>query len=109
MRSRSCALPYPTPPFSNSNSTFLRSPTLLLHVFFFCVYPPPPLVAHKQADIVKSLEEYNHDIEALKHKMDSATASARAIRDDITDLRNKFVSHLLCSLRPTLFCLYFRL
>ena len=42
-----------------------------------------------KADIVKSLEEYNRDIEALRQKMDAATVGARAIRDDITDLKNK--------------------
>lgn len=43
-----------------------------------------------QDDIVQSLEDYNRDIDGLKRKMESASESARAIREDIAELKNKF-------------------
>jgi len=42
--------------------------------------------------ICTSLQEYNHGIEKLKKDMLNATESAKAIRNDIQELRNKYVS-----------------
>ena len=52
-------------------------------------FPDFVTIDHFQADICKSLEAYNRDIENLKEEMDNATQSARAIRSDIQALRNK--------------------
>jgi len=52
-------------------------------------FPDFVTIDHFQADICKSLQTYNRDIESLKEEMDNATQSARAIRADIQQLRNK--------------------
>lgn len=55
-------------------------------------FPDFVTIDHFKEAICNSLEEYNHDIEKLKSDMMSATMSAKAIRSDIQDLRNKYVT-----------------
>lgn len=55
-------------------------------------FPDFVTIDHFKDAICTSLEEYNHDIEKLKSDMMSATQSAKAIRNDIQDLRSKYVS-----------------
>ena len=43
-----------------------------------------------QEAICGSLAEYNHHIEELKQEMEEATESAKRIREDIQEMRNKY-------------------
>lgn len=43
-----------------------------------------------QEAICSSLEEYNQHIEELKQEMEEATESAKRIREDIQEMRNKY-------------------
>lgn len=43
-----------------------------------------------QEAICLSLEEYNQHIEELKQEMEEATESAKRIREDIQEMRNKY-------------------
>jgi len=43
-----------------------------------------------QEAICGSLEEYNQHIEELKQEMEEATESAKRIREDIQEMRNKY-------------------
>lgn len=54
-------------------------------------FPDFVTIDNFQADITKSLAEYNNEIVKLKQKMSYATDSAKSIRDDITELKNKYV------------------
>lgn len=48
------------------------------------------LFAVSQEAICSSLEEYNQHIEELKQEMEEATESAKRIREDIQEMRNKY-------------------
>ena len=52
-------------------------------------FPDFKKIDHFKETICNSLKEYNVDIETLKRDMASATSSARSIRKDIQELRNK--------------------
>lgn len=43
-----------------------------------------------QEAICSSLEEYNQHIDELKQEMEEATESAKRIREDIQEMRNKY-------------------
>lgn len=43
-----------------------------------------------QEAICSSLKEYNQHIEELKQEMEEATESAKKIREDIQEMRNKY-------------------
>lgn len=45
---------------------------------------------HVQEAICGSLEEYNKHIDDLKQEMEEATESAKRIREDIQEMRNKY-------------------
>nr|XP_006811890.1 PREDICTED: vacuolar protein sorting-associated protein 18 homolog [Saccoglossus kowalevskii] len=53
-------------------------------------FPDFVTIDHFKDAICTSLEEYNEHIEALKEEMNEATDSAKAIRSDIQEMRNKF-------------------
>lgn len=48
------------------------------------------LLLVSQEAICSSLEEYNQHIEELKQEMEEATESAKRIREDIQEMRNKY-------------------
>lgn len=50
---------------------------------------PPPSPSLQEA-ICSSLEEYNQHIDELKQEMEEATESAKRIREDIQEMRNKY-------------------
>lgn len=53
-------------------------------------YPSKVFLVVSQEAICSSLEEYNHHIEELKQEMEEATESAKRIRGDIQEMRNKY-------------------
>ncbi|XP_077978049.1 vacuolar protein sorting-associated protein 18 homolog isoform X1 [Glandiceps talaboti] len=53
-------------------------------------FPDFVTIDHFKDAICTSLEEYNHHIESLKEEMNEATESAKAIRADIQEMRNKY-------------------
>ena len=71
---------------------FLRECELLKIEDVLPFFPDFVLIDDFKDEISAALTEYNEHIEDLKHEMDSATQSAEAIRRDIRDLRNKYVS-----------------
>ena len=52
--------------------------------------PIHPSVRPSQEAICSSLEEYNQHIDELKQEMEEATESAKRIREDIQEMRNKY-------------------
>jgi len=54
-------------------------------------FPDFKKIDHFKETICNSLKEYNVDIDTLKRDMASATSSARSIRKDIQELRNKSI------------------
>ncbi len=65
-------------------ATFLRLRTSCLS---FQILLP---IDHFKEAICNSLEEYNQHIEELKQEMEEATESAKRIREDIQEMRNKY-------------------
>ena len=57
---------------------------------------------HVQDAICTSLTEYNAHIEELKEEMKGATDSAKNIRSDIQDIRNKYAKLMIIIIRCTL-------
>ncbi|XP_017310953.1 vacuolar protein sorting-associated protein 18 homolog [Ictalurus punctatus] len=53
-------------------------------------FPDFVTIDHFKEAICVSLEEYNQHIEELKQEMEEATESARRIRQDIQEMRNKY-------------------
>ncbi|XP_061405705.1 vacuolar protein sorting-associated protein 18 homolog [Lethenteron reissneri] len=53
-------------------------------------FPDFVTIDHFKEAICSSLEEYNKHIEELKEEMEEATESARRIRQDIHEMRNKY-------------------
>lgn len=53
-------------------------------------FPDFVTIDHFKEAICSSLEEYNHHIEELKQEMEEATESAKRIREDIQEMRNKY-------------------
>ncbi|XP_070564875.1 vacuolar protein sorting-associated protein 18 homolog isoform X2 [Ptychodera flava] len=53
-------------------------------------FPDFVTIDHFKDAICTSLEEYNQHIESLKEEMNEATESAKAIRADIQEMRNKY-------------------
>lgn len=53
-------------------------------------FPDFVTIDHFKEAICNSLEEYNQHIEELKQEMEEATESAKRIRDDIQEMRNKY-------------------
>lgn len=53
-------------------------------------FPDFVTIDHFKEAICLSLEEYNQHIEELKQEMEEATESARRIRQDIQEMRNKY-------------------
>ncbi|KAL2081839.1 hypothetical protein ACEWY4_021657 [Coilia grayii] len=53
-------------------------------------FPDFVTIDHFKEAICSSLEEYNQHIEELKHEMEEATESAKRIREDILEMRNKY-------------------
>ena len=77
---------------TDSAMAFLRECELLKIEDVLPFFPDFVLIDDFKDEISAALTEYNEHIEDLKHEMDSATQSAEAIRRDIRDLRNKYVS-----------------
>lgn len=53
-------------------------------------FPDFVTIDHFKEAICSSLEEYNQHIEELKQEMEEATESAKRIREDIQEMRNKY-------------------
>ncbi|KAI7799511.1 vacuolar protein sorting-associated protein 18 homolog [Triplophysa rosa] len=53
-------------------------------------FPDFVTIDHFKEAICNSLEEYNKHIQELKQEMDEATESAKRIREDIQEMRNKY-------------------
>ncbi|XP_076873703.1 vacuolar protein sorting-associated protein 18 homolog [Brachyhypopomus gauderio] len=53
-------------------------------------FPDFVTIDHFKEAIIISLDEYNQHIEELKHEMEEATESAKRIREDIQEMRNKY-------------------
>lgn len=53
-------------------------------------FPDFVTIDHFKEAICNSLEEYNKHIEELKQEMEEATESAKRIREDIQEMRNKY-------------------
>lgn len=53
-------------------------------------FPDFVTIDHFKEAICISLEEYNQHIEELKQEMEEATESAKRIREDIQEMRNKY-------------------
>lgn len=53
-------------------------------------FPDFVTIDHFKEAICLSLEEYNQHIEELKQEMEEATESAKRIREDIQEMRNKY-------------------
>ncbi|XP_057677998.1 vacuolar protein sorting-associated protein 18 homolog [Corythoichthys intestinalis] len=53
-------------------------------------FPDFVTIDHFKEAICSSLEEYNKHIEELKQEMEEATESAKRIREDIQEMRNKY-------------------
>lgn len=53
-------------------------------------FPDFVTIDHFKEAICGSLEEYNQHIEELKQEMEEATESAKRIREDIQEMRNKY-------------------
>ncbi|KTG37321.1 hypothetical protein cypCar_00004914 [Cyprinus carpio] len=53
-------------------------------------FPDFVTIDHFKEAICNSLEEYNQHIEELKQEMEEATESAKRIREDIQEMRNKY-------------------
>ncbi|KAG7461333.1 hypothetical protein MATL_G00208930 [Megalops atlanticus] len=53
-------------------------------------FPDFVTIDHFKEAICGSLEEYNRHIEGLKQEMEEATESAKRIREDIQEMRNKY-------------------
>ncbi|XP_056621226.1 vacuolar protein sorting-associated protein 18 homolog [Triplophysa dalaica] len=53
-------------------------------------FPDFVTIDHFKEAICNSLEEYNKHIQELKQEMDEATESAKHIREDIQEMRNKY-------------------
>ncbi|KAK2864365.1 hypothetical protein Q7C36_003519 [Tachysurus vachellii] len=53
-------------------------------------FPDFVTIDHFKEAICLSLDEYHHHIEELKQEMEEATESARRIRQDIQEMRNKY-------------------
>uniref|UniRef100_A0A8C4Z7G0 Vacuolar protein sorting-associated protein 18 homolog n=1 Tax=Gadus morhua TaxID=8049 RepID=A0A8C4Z7G0_GADMO len=53
-------------------------------------FPDFVTIDHFKEAICGSLAEYNHHIEELKQEMEEATESAKRIREDIQEMRNKY-------------------
>ncbi|XP_041950954.1 vacuolar protein sorting-associated protein 18 homolog [Alosa pseudoharengus] len=53
-------------------------------------FPDFVTIDHFKEAICSSLEEYNQHIEELKQEMEEATESAKRIREDILEMRNKY-------------------
>ncbi|XP_078602605.1 vacuolar protein sorting-associated protein 18 homolog isoform X2 [Branchiostoma floridae x Branchiostoma japonicum] len=53
-------------------------------------FPDFVTIDHFKDAICMSLQEYNQHIEALKEEMQDATESAKSIRSDIQEMRNKY-------------------
>ncbi|KPP69938.1 vacuolar protein sorting-associated protein 18-like [Scleropages formosus] len=63
-------------------------------------FPDFVTIDHFKEAICSSLEEYNKHIEELKQEMEEATESAKRIREDIQQMRNKYgvvESHEKCA------------
>lgn len=58
-----------------------------MFMLYITIYPVFTML--KEA-ICSSLEEYNIHIEELKQEMEEATESAKRIREDIQEMRNKY-------------------
>ncbi|XP_039394501.1 vacuolar protein sorting-associated protein 18 homolog [Mauremys reevesii] len=55
-------------------------------------FPDFVTIDHFKEAICNSLEDYNRHIEELKREMEEATQSAKRIREDIQEMRNKYGS-----------------
>ncbi|XP_064195688.1 vacuolar protein sorting-associated protein 18 homolog [Anguilla rostrata] len=53
-------------------------------------FPDFVTIDHFKEAICSSLEEYNQHIDGLKQEMEEATESAKRIREDIQEMRNKY-------------------
>eukprot|EP01137_Pigoraptor_chileana_P002429 Opistho-2@41258 len=69
---------------------FVNSCDLLKIEDILPFFPDFTTIDHFKDAICASLDDYNKHIDNLKKEMDEATQSAKAIRSDIQELRNKF-------------------
>ncbi|XP_033107072.1 vacuolar protein sorting-associated protein 18 homolog [Anneissia japonica] len=69
---------------------FLQESQLLKIEDILPFFPDFVTIDHFKEAICNSLAEYNQHIEKLKQEMEYATESARSIRSDIQEMRNKY-------------------
>ncbi|XP_071954720.1 vacuolar protein sorting-associated protein 18 homolog [Antedon mediterranea] len=69
---------------------FLQESELLKIEDILPFFPDFVTIDHFKEAICNSLAEYNQHIETLKQEMEDATESARSIRSDIQEMRNKY-------------------
>jgi vacuolar protein sorting-associated protein 18 len=71
---------------------FIKDTTLLKIEDILPFFPDFVVIDDFKDEICLALEEYTKDIDALKSSMGEATKSAEAIKADIANLKNRFVT-----------------
>ena len=92
-----CSIPYNfislTPPIlSPSAVQFLESTNILKIEDILPFFPDFVVIDDFKEEITHALEGYSAHIDQLKQEMDDATETADAIKQDIANLKNRFVT-----------------